>query len=159
YFMHPTRAALAGGEDTEAAAAFLADAYTPLGNAAFRSAAPSPPGPGFGTTDIGLTGMQSFVEAQAHALRSASPERFGFGVVRSAATATETIAVEDQVATSIHASEADAGGACESSPGCDADVAGAQFADAWKTFANTLEGSQVQVAIPRSLTVTFASVD
>jgi hypothetical protein len=159
YFMHPSRAALAGGESTEAAAAFLAGTYTPLGNAAFRYGAPSPPGPGFGTTDVGLPGMQSFVASQADALRSASPERFGFGVVPSSATPTETIAVEDQVASSIHASDADPAGACGPGPECDADVGGAQFTDAWKAFANTLEGSQVQVTIPSSLTVTFATVD
>lgn len=159
YFVHPTRAALAGGETMQAAAAFLAGAYTPLGNAAFRWGDPSPPGPGFGSTDIGLTGMQSFVSSQTEALRSASAERFGFGVVPNGASAAETIAVEDQVANSIHASEADASGACDSSPGCGADVDGAQFADAWTTFANTLEGAPVQVEIPPSVTVTFASVD
>jgi hypothetical protein len=159
YFTHPSRVALAGGESTEAAAAFLAGAYTPLGNASFRWGAPSPPGPGFGYTDVGLMGMQSFVASQAYALRSASPERFGFGVVPNGSTPTDTIAIEDEVAASIHSSEADVGGACATIPGCDADVDGAQFVDAWKTFANTLEGSQVQVAIPRSLTVTFATVD
>ena len=32
--MHPSRLAIGGGEETEAAHAFLASAYTPLGNAA-----------------------------------------------------------------------------------------------------------------------------
>jgi hypothetical protein len=103
--------------------------------------------------------MQRFVSSQTYALRSASPERFGFGVVPNSTNATDTIAVEDQVARSIQASDADPGTVCGSSGGCDADVDGAQFNDAWKAFANTLEGSSVEVQIPPGVTVTFAAVD
>ena len=115
---------------------FFANAFTPLGNAAFRWGAPTPPGPGFGLTDIGVPAILEFVSTQAYALRSASPERFGFGVVPGA-TATDTLAVEDRVAAAIHDSDAAPIGACGASgEWCDSSVDGAAFTDAWKTFTD-----------------------
>ena len=159
YFEHGKRLAAAGDGSTDAARAFFAAAYTPIGNAAFRQPIPNQTtGIGFGYTDIGLTGMQNFVSTQAYALRS--DDQFGFAVVPLNATAAETLAVEDRVAGAIHDSETSPIGACgATSQWCDTTVAGAQFNDAWKTFANTLEGSNVQVQIGPAVTVTFSEVD
>ncbi len=159
YFEHGNRLAIGGDGSTDAARAFFAGAYTPIGNAAFRQPLPNTTtGIGFGYTDIGLTGMQNFVSTQAYALRA--DDRFGFAVVPLNATATETLAVEDRLAGAIHDSETDPAGACgASSQWCDTTVDGAQFNDAWKTFANTLEGSNVQVQIGPAVTVTFSEVD
>ena len=80
YFEHGKRLAAAGDGSTDAARAFFAAAYTPIGNAAFRQPIPNTTtGIGFGYTDIGVTGMQNFVSTQAYALRA--DDRFGFAVV------------------------------------------------------------------------------
>jgi len=161
YFQHGSRLASGGDGPTEAARAFLAGAYTPLGNASYRQFGPDPvTGIGIGYTDIGLTGVQNFVSTQAYALRSSTPTRFGFAVVPSIPAPPETTSIEDQIAQSIQGSESDPLGACGPSlQWCDTDVAGAQFNDAWKAFANTLEGSGVQVQIGPDVTVTFTEVD
>jgi hypothetical protein len=160
YFLHGRRLAAAGDGSTEAARAFFAAAYTPLGSAAFRWSAPTPPGPWFGYTDISLTGMQNFVSTQTYALRSSTPDRFGFAVVPRSATAAETTAVEDRLAAAIQGSEGGGSGACGASgEWCDGTVDGAQFNDAWKVFANTLEGANVRVQIGPGVTVTYTSVD
>jgi len=161
YFLHGDRLAAGGDGATDAARAFFANAYTSLGNASFRQPIPDTvSGIGFGYTDIGLPGMQSFVSTQTYAERSSIATRLGFAVVPKSATAAETTAVEDQVAQSIQGSESDPLGACGPSlQWCDTDVSGAQFNDAWKAFANTLEGSGVQVQIGPDVTVTYAEVD
>ncbi len=160
YFLHGLRFAAAGDGSSDAARSFFATAYTPLGSAAYRWTAPTPPGPWFGYTDIPLTAMQSFVSAQTYALRSSVPDRFGFAVVPRSATAADNKAVEERVAAAIQASEAAASGACGlTGVLCFAPIDGAQFNDAWKAFANTLEGLDVRVQIGPDVTVTYASVD
>ena len=160
YFLHGIRLAQRNDGSTAAARAFLANAYTPVGNASYRWPAPdTTSGIGYGKTDIGLPGMLSFVSAQTHALRSSTGDRFGFAVVPQSAAPAETIAVESRIGAAIKASESDPGGACGSSGfSCDAAVAGATFNDAWKVFANTLEGSQVAVQLSPDVAVAFPSV-
>jgi hypothetical protein len=150
YFLHGIRLAQRQDGSTTAARASFAKAYTPVGNASFRYAAPNTTtGIGFGYTDIGLTGMQNFVSTQTYTLRSSAAARFGFAVVPSTSgnvTATQAVAVEDRVAGAIHDSATQPDGACGvSGEWCDTSVANAQFNDAWKAFANTLEGSPVEV--------------
>jgi hypothetical protein len=159
YFLHGSRLAAAGDGATDAARAFFAQTYTPVANAAFRQAIPdTSTGIGFGYTDIGLPGMQSFLSTETYAMRSSAGGRIGFAVVPRLATATETLAVEDRLATAIQGSENDPNGACGTSgEWCDSAVAGAQFNDAWKSFANTLEGSNVAVHVG-AIKVTFATV-
>ena len=160
YFLHGRRLVAAGGESTDSARAFFATAYTPLGSSAFRWSAPTPPGPWFGYTDIGLIGMQHFVSTQTYALRSSTPDRFGFAVVPRFATPAETTALEDRLAAAIQGSEGGASGACGAmGEWCDTAVDGAQFNDAWKVFANTLEGANVRVQIGANVSVTYTSVD
>ena len=160
YFLHGIRLAQRGDGRTAEARAFLAQAYTPVGNMAFSWPKPDPTiGIGYGRTDIGLPAMLNFVSTQTYALRSASGDRFGFAFHRNA-TATETLAVEDRVADAIHDSESVPGGACGTSgEWCDSTVADAQFNDAWKTFANTLEGSPVKVQVAPEVSVTYAAVN
>ena len=160
YLLHGIR--LAQREDGPAAAAraFLAEAYTPVGNAAFRWPGPDPvTGIGFGMTDVGLDAMLSFVSAQTEALRRSTPQRFGFAVVPRNALASETVAVEARVAQAIASSESDPASACGAAGElCSATVAGAQFNDAWKRFANTLEGAPVAVAVAPGLLVRYPAV-
>jgi hypothetical protein len=163
YFLHALRAAQRGDGGTAAARAFLANTYTPVGNASFRY--PQPTGPiGFGYTDIGLPGMLNFVSTQTYALRSSTGERFGFAVVPSrppnpVPTAAQTLAIEDRLAAAIHDSESDTSGACGANlQFCDSAVAGAQFNGAWKVFANTLEGSSVEVQVAPAVSIRFAGV-
>jgi hypothetical protein len=160
YFLHGLRLAQRDDGQTAAARAFFTKAYTPIGNAAFSWPGPDPvTGIGFGRTNIGLPGMINFVSTQTYALRAAAGERFGFAVVPNAATAAQTLAVEDRVAGAIHDSESDPSGACGANGElCDSVVAGAGFNDEWKVFANTLEGSPVQVQVAPGLSVTYGAV-
>ncbi|MFL6014609.1 MAG: HYR domain-containing protein [Gaiellaceae bacterium] len=165
YFLHGIR--LAQREDGSAAAAraFFAKAYTPLANASFRYAPPPTAVIAFGYTDIGVPGMLSFISAQTYALRSSAGSRFGLAVIPSnasnplPATATETIAVEDRVAAAIHDSAIEPAGACNAiGESCDGIVAGAAFNDAWKIFANTREGSPVEVQVAAGVSVGYPTV-
>ena len=163
YFLHALRAAQRGDGSTDAARAFFANTYTPVGNASFRYPPPTPP-IGFGYTDIGLPGMLNFVSTQTYALRSSMGDRFGFAVVPSrppnpVATAAQTLAIEDRLAAAIHDSESDPNGACGANfQFCDGAVAGAQFNGAWIVFANTLEGSSVEVQVASDVSIRFAGV-
>jgi hypothetical protein len=160
YFLHALRAAQRGDGSTAAARAFFASTYTPVGNAAFRWPPPNTTtGIGFGYTDIGLTGMLNFVSTQTYTLRSSTGDRFGFAVVPNNALAAQTIAVEDRLAAAIHDSESDPNGACGANfQLCDSAVAGAQFNGAWKVFANTLEGSSVEVQVAPDVSIRYAGV-
>jgi hypothetical protein len=163
YFLHGIRLAQRQNGSTAAARAFFAKAYTPVGNASYRYGAPNTTtGIGFGYTDIALTGMQNFVSTQTYALRSTTGARFGFAVVPSTSgnvTATQTVAVEDRIAAAIHDSATQSAGVCGASgEWCDTTVADAQFNEAWKTFANTLEGSPVGVQVAPGVSVTYPTV-
>jgi hypothetical protein len=139
YFLHGGVAAGAGGDDTAAAQAFFANAYTPVANAAFRSPGPDPAtGIGFGYTDIGLPGMLAFVSTQTYALRLSTPDRFGFAAVPvpGTFTAAEILAIDDRIGASIQDSQSDAGGACGGAV-CDFAVDGAQFNGAWAELADS----------------------
>jgi hypothetical protein len=161
YFLHGARLAQRSDGPTAAARAFLATAYTPVANASFRAPRPNlTTGIGFGYTDIGLPGMLAFLSAQTYALRASTGERFGFAVVpQGGALVTDTVAVDDRVAEAIRDSEGDPAGACGAGGAkCDATVVDAAFNDAWKIFANTLEGSPVTVHVAPTVGVTYAAV-
>jgi hypothetical protein len=157
YFLHGIRLAQREDGRTGAARAFFANAYTPVGNAAFRWGAPV--GIGFGYTDIGLFGMQNFVSTQTYAVRLSSGGRFGFAVVPRSSPAAETLGVYDRLAAAIRDSETQPSGACGASgEWCDSTVPDARFNDAWKAFANTLEGAPRDVRPAPGVTVTYAAV-
>lgn len=158
YFLHGLRLTQRNDGSTAAARAFFAKAYTPIGNMAFRWPSPGI-GLGFGRTDIGLPGMLNFVSTQTYALRSSASDRFGFAFAPNAATATQTLAIEDRVAAAIHDSESVPNGACGAAgEWCDSTVTDAHFNDAWKVFANTLEGSSVEVQVAPDVSIRFAGV-
>jgi hypothetical protein len=139
YSLHGMRLATARGADTEAASTFFAHAYTPVGNATFRTRAPQPGGIGFGFTDIPLPAMSSFVSEQTSAFRSSAGSRFGFADQRlNAATTSEMNAIEDRLAAAVQSSESDPSGACGPQGAWCAGgaVDGAQFNDAWKDVGN-----------------------
>ena len=165
YFLHGIRLAQREDGGTAAARAFLAKTYTPVGNASYRYAPLPTAVIALGYTDIGLAGMLNFISAQTYALRSSVGSRFGLAVIPSnlntppAATATETLAVEARVAAAIYDSATDPAGVCNASgESCDGTVAGAQFNDAWKAFANTQEGSPVRVQVAPAVAGTYAAV-
>jgi hypothetical protein len=159
YFLHGLRLAQREDGRTATARAFLAKTYTPIGNAAFSWPAPDPVKGGFGRTNIGLPGMLNFVSTQTYALRVSSGDRFGFAVVPNPSNNPGTTSVEDRVAAAIHDSESDPLGACSTNAVfCDSSVAGASFNDAWKVFANTLEGPSVEVQVAPGVSVTYAAV-
>lgn len=159
YFLHGLRVAEAGNDATAAARAFLDETYVPLANAAYPSTGPSPAtGPGFGFTDIGMTGMQRFVSAQTYAIRSSLSTTIGFAVVPAPNSGTGP-PVEARVAAAIHDSQGDPSGACTAAgESCDFDVSGAAFTDSWKALANTQEGASVTVQVDPSVSVNFHGV-
>ena len=160
YFLHGKRVAEEGNDATGAARAFLDDAYVPLANASYSYLPPNPAaGPGFGYTAIGATGMQRFISAQTHALRSTLGTRLGFAVVPMN-DSPDRPSIEGRVAAAIHDSQNDPMGACTATgESCDFDVAGASFTDSWKALANTLEGSSVRVQVGSGVSVTYGGVE
>jgi hypothetical protein len=130
YVMHATKLPA-----STAAREFLAHAYTPLGNAAWRQLSPAPPeGPAFGSTDVDLPTMKAFISTQTYALRVSTGSQFGYAVVPKTNGPTDRIGYENYLGAAIRASESDAAGACASGA-CDGDVAGAAFSDTWPLFA------------------------
>jgi hypothetical protein len=162
YFLHGIRLAQREDGRTAAARAFLSKVYTPVGNASFRYAPPPTAVIAFGYTDIGLAGMLNFISAQTYALRTSVGSRFGLAVIPSptgTVTAAQTIAVEDRVAAAVHDSATEPAGACNAiGESCDGTVAGAQFNEAWKAFANTLEGSPAEVQVAPGVSVSYPAV-
>jgi hypothetical protein len=111
--------------------------------------------------------MLNFVSTQTYALRSSSGGRFGFAVVPRSSTAAENLLLYDRLAAAIHDSEAQPSGACGGSgEWCDSTVPDStfpdgfhvRFNDAWKTFANTLEGAPWDVRPAPGVTVSYAAV-
>ena len=160
YFLHGLRVAADGDDATAAARTFLEGAYIPLANAAFRWGPPNPvTGIGFGFTDIGATGMQRFISAQTYAMRSSLGTRVGFAVVPRNDVAAERTAIQARVAAAIRDSQSDPIGACTALGGsCDFDVAGGEFAETWRAFANTQEGADVHVQLGVGVAVRFDEV-
>lgn len=136
YYLHGLRLAGTHGDATAAVRSFFADAYTPIGNAAWRYPVPAP-GPdtiAFGYTDVPLPDLLSFVSTQTYALRSSAPDRFGFVTWPNLSSGTLNAQVYARVAAAVHDSQADPAGAC-SGGRCDGVVAGAAFTEAWRDFA------------------------
>ena len=150
YLQHQLVHARLGGAATAAARSFLDTAYSPLANAAWQWDF------GFGWTMVSAAQMEDYVSAQVYALRHFSvadeqpQDHWGFawhprnatGIPQDDFTA-QTGALLDRLATAIHDSAepldpADPGvGACGPSGQnlwCSAELAGAWFNDAWKTF-------------------------
>lgn len=118
---------------TGAAADFFAHAYVPLGNATYRWAAPPDGGPGFGSTDVPIADMLTFVSAQTYALRTSTPTAFGFAISAKNSNGTLNAQIYARLATAIHDSESGAAGAC--TLGCTGVVPGAAFTERWHDFA------------------------
>jgi hypothetical protein len=133
---HPLSLASAGGSDIAAAQSFLQNAYSPLGNAAWRYGSTS----GFGFTDVPVDVMQDYVSAQTYAMRSAGM-RYGFAWTPKAPAgetasqfATESGALVDRLATAIHDSVSDPAAACTGT--CIAALDAASFNESWRDFSN-----------------------
>jgi hypothetical protein len=136
YYLHGSRLAISSGDATAAARAFFASAYTPIGNAAYRWPAPQDGGIGFGSTDVPLTDMLSFVSTQTYALRTSTPAQFGFAISAKNSNVTWNAAIYARMASSIRDSQDDPLGACTAAgESCDGVVAGAAFPETWREFA------------------------
>ena len=151
YLRHQDALARVAPSSAATAAAFLADAYNPLANAAWAYDA------AFGWTDIGYDLMQSYVSSQVDALRRAGAGRFGFAwspknlhALPSADFTAQTDAILDRLAAAVAAVDpcADAW--------CGGDVAGAAFNDGWGTFA-TWKPSVLAFASPPQVVAAGAS--
>jgi hypothetical protein len=132
YFLHATRLA------TGAARTFLESAYAPLGNATYRTPAPSPDvGPGFGFTAVPVPDMLNFVSTQTYALRLSTPSSFGFAINASKdSNAAWNMQIYQRIAASVRDSQTDPAGACEATgESCAGVVAGAAFPTTWPRFA------------------------
>ncbi len=134
YLQHETALAAVAPPDAAAAAAFLAGASSPLGNAAwqFDSA--------FGWTDVPVELMEDFVSAQVDADRSAGDPRFGFAWspknlngMAASDFASQTDALLGRLAAAIADSGAAPGAAC-GAEWCDGILDGAALTDTWRTF-------------------------
>jgi hypothetical protein len=160
YFLHGLPVAEEGNDATDAARAFLDDAYVALANASYRYGPPNPvTGIGFGYTDVRSTGMQRFISAQTYALRSSLGTRLGYAVV-PLNDSPDRPAIEGRIAAAIHDSQSDPMGACTGTgESCDFDIAGASFTGDWKGFANTQEGSSVAVEVGPGLSVTYGGIE
>jgi len=133
YFQHAERLVDVDPEVSSAARTFLAAAYTPVANAAYRW--PAPGEIGFGSTDLSVPQMQNFIATQMYALRSSpAAARFGFAWVPNG---TPNATLRDSLAQSIRNSETDPAGACGVAFAlCDSSVDRAFFTEAWKTFTD-----------------------
>ena len=137
YFLHGSKLALNGGDATAAVRRFFVHAYTPLANASYKYLAPAPPGPAYGSTDIGVPSMWNFVSTQVYALRSSMGDRFGFAVtpLNTGGAAIRT-GIEGHLGAAIRDSETDALGACTAlAESCDGVVEGSWFPATWPAFA------------------------
>jgi hypothetical protein len=135
--------ALAAAAPPEAAAAhdFITRTFSPLANAAWIWDS------GFGYTNVPLAQMEDYVTAQTYALRSfdaahgVAVDHFGFAwapkmLDNSAWTpdfTTQTGALLDRLAASIHESDLSPDAACGTA-WCTSTVDGAAFVDTWKQF-------------------------
>src|SRR3954454_1060148 len=119
YLMHAARLAAAGPAGTTAAAqAFIARAYTPVGDAAW----PRPASSGFpDTTTVPAPTMEAFIAAETYAMRHAQApggDRLGFAwspPSGSTVPAATYIDMLDHLASALHSSDdadADVVGAC-----------------------------------------------
>jgi hypothetical protein len=128
WLQHPLSLANAAPPEFATAKAFLAAAYSPLANAAWRYTS----GAGFGWTDVPYEQMQDYVSAQTYAMGSVGTQ-FGFAWTPNRPEGTgitqfanESGAVADQLAAAIH----DPPAACATS--CTNAIAGAAFNAAWR---------------------------
>lgn len=145
YLLHPDLLALAGGAASGTANAFLGNAGSPLGNAAWQW------GSAFGWTLVPADLMRHFVSAQVYAMRSFASsvgrplDRFGFAWAPRNADALlgsdftrQSGAVLDRLAAAIRDSgvvtPSDPGvGACNGG-GCGGELEGATLTEKWRGF-------------------------
>ena len=150
YLRHQLVHARLGGTATAAARSFLEAVDSPLGNAAWQW------GSGFGWTMVSAAEMADYLSAQVYALRRFGAQdgqpgdHWGFAWAPRNATAmpaaefgSQTGTIIDRLAAAIrdsgHAIDtADPGAGACAPPGesawCGAEIPGAWFNDAWKTF-------------------------
>ena len=155
YLQHALAVARAGPPTIEVARGYLQGAYSPLANAAWQWES------GYGWTMTPVDQMQAFVSAQVYANRASSlaagqpQDHWGLAWQPRNATgisagdfATQTGAILDRLAAAIRDSGQtndpnDPGGGACGPPGqnlyCGGDLAGAQFAEQWKSFRSWSE--------------------
>jgi uncharacterized repeat protein (TIGR01451 family) len=135
YLQHQASLAAAAPGSGDAARAFLANAYSPLANAAWQYDA------SFGWTNTPVDLMEDYVSAQTYALRSAGNGRFGFPWSPRNLAGMPTgdfNAQTDALLVRLAAAIADSGDAPETACGstwCTGTLAGAVATTAWRTFA------------------------
>ncbi len=127
YLQHQTTLAGVAPATGDAARSFLAAAYSPLANAAWRYDA------AFGWTDVPVELMQDYVSAQTYAMRSAGNSRFGYAWSPKNSSSADSDALLVRLAAAI-ADSADAPDAACGASWCNRDLAGATAATAWQTF-------------------------
>ena len=165
YLQHELVLANAGPPTIEAARAFLRSAYSPLANAAWQWQT------GYGWTMVPYDQMQSFVSTQTYALRYFSAtsgeaqDHWGFAWqprnatgLSSADFAAQTAAILDRLGAAVRDSAQSAdpadpgGGACgPSQVSCGGDLAGAAFADSWKSFRTWTQPVITFTSAPQTL--------
>ena len=132
YLQHQAALAAVAPASGGVATAFLAGAYSPLANAAWRYDA------AFGWTDVTPELMQDYVSAQTDALRSAGTGRFGYAwSPRNLTGAADFNAQTDALLVRLAAAIADSGDTPEAACGvswCSGNLDGAFATTAWRTF-------------------------
>ena len=144
FLEHESILSRVGPPTIDPARAYLADAYSPLANAAWQWAS------GYGYTTVTFDLMQSFVSAQVYALRSygaqigLTQDHWGFAwqprngaALSSADFNNQTASILDRLGAAIRdsADTPDGSGACGSGgQSCLGDLPGATFTEAWKSF-------------------------
>jgi hypothetical protein len=167
YFQHELALADVGPETVAAAHSFLHATYSPLANAAWQWDA------SFGWTNVPVAQMQDYVSAQTSALRAyaaatAQPtDHFGFAWAPKNLTAlpladfnAQTGALLDRLALALRDSGESAGAACglpTEPQWCVAELAGASFTEAWKTFATWAPATLGFASAPQTITAGDAS--
>ncbi|GIU95492.1 MAG: hypothetical protein KatS3mg012_1949 [Gaiellaceae bacterium] len=167
YLQHALVLANAGPESVAVARAYLRDAHTPLGNAAWERSE------GYGWTMVPAEQMAAYVSAQVHAMRhfgatsGAERDRGGFAWAPRNASglsaeqfAEQTGLILDRLASAIRDSGErldpnEPGIAACGPPGIDAlcalDLEGARFNEAWRSFRTWTAASLALAAPPRRL--------
>ena len=151
YLQHELELAAVAPAAAEAARAFLAGAYSPLANAAWRYS------DAFGWTDIPVELMQDYVSAQTYATRSAGNGRFGFAWSPRNLTGAPTAefnAQTDALLVRLAAAITDSADVPEAACGptaCAGELPGAALTTTWRTFATWKPSALAITSPPQTL--------
>jgi hypothetical protein len=153
YLQHETALAAVAPPDGSAAAAFLAGAYSPLGNAAWQYDS------AFGWTDVPVELMEDFVTAQVDADAAAGDARFGFAWSPKnldGLSASDFAAQTDALLARLAAAIADPADAC-GTDWCDGVLDGAALVGTWQSLATWQPPQLALTSAPQTLAPGAAS--